>query len=99
MATLHFRYKATTKPKSKVKTTKTYRDSAVSKIVDIVSTASDDKSKAEKFISTFAKYYTPEEFEDLRKLAEKVGFKNYQIDPLVRSSYKASISWQDALKK
>ncbi|MBO5713440.1 MAG: cadmium-translocating P-type ATPase, partial [Clostridia bacterium] len=43
----------------KVKTTKTYRDSAVSKIVDIVSTASDDKSKAEKFISTFAKYYTP----------------------------------------
>ena len=46
-----------------------------------------------------AKYYTPEEFEDLRKLAEKVGFKNYQIDPLVRSSYKASISWQDALKK
>ena len=44
-----------------------------------------------------AKYYTPEEFEDLRKLAEKVGFTNYQIDPLVRSSYKASVSWKDAL--
>ena len=43
-----------------------------------------------------AKYYTLEEFEELRILAEKVGFKNYQIDPLVRSSYKASISWQNA---
>ena len=42
-----------------------------------------------------AKYYTPEEFENLRKLAEKIGFKNYQIDPLVRSSYKAAISWQE----
>ena len=37
--------------------------------------------------------------EELRKLAQKVGITNYQIDPLVRSSYKASISWQDALKK
>ena len=46
-----------------------------------------------------AKYYTLEEFEDLRKLAQKVGFTNYQIDPLVRSSYKASISWKDALGK
>ena len=46
-----------------------------------------------------AKYYTLEEFEELRKLAQKVGITNYQIDPLVRSSYKASISWQEALKK
>ncbi len=37
-----------------------------------------------------SKYYTPEEFEELRCLAKKIGFKNYQIDPLVRSSYKAS---------
>ena len=44
------------------------------------------------------KYYTPEEFDDLKKLAEKVGIKNYQIDPLVRSSYKAALSWQEALK-
>ena len=44
-----------------------------------------------------AKYYTLEEFESLRKLAEKIGFKNYQIDPLVRSSYKASISWQEGV--
>ena len=46
-----------------------------------------------------AKYYTPDEFEDLRKLAEKVGITNYQIDPLVRSSYKAALSWQNASKK
>ena len=46
-----------------------------------------------------AKYYTLDEFEDLRKLAQKVGFTNYQIDPLVRSSYKASLSWKDALGK
>ena len=45
-----------------------------------------------------AKYYTPEEFDDLKKLAEKVGIKIYQIDPLVRSSYKAALSWQEALK-
>ena len=46
-----------------------------------------------------AKYYTLEEFEELRKLAEKVGFTNYQINPLVRSSYKAAQSWQDAVNK
>lgn len=45
-----------------------------------------------------SKYYTLEEFEELRKLAEKVGITNYQIDPLVRSSYKAALSWQEALK-
>jgi lipoic acid synthetase len=43
-----------------------------------------------------AKYYTLEEFEDLRKLAEKVGITNYQIDPLVRSSYKAKFSFESA---
>lgn len=36
------------------------------------------------------KYYTLEEYEDLKSLARKVGFKNYQIGPLVRSSYNAS---------
>jgi lipoate synthase len=29
-------------------------------------------------------------------LAEKVGITSYQIDPLVRSSYKAALSWQEA---
>lgn len=37
-----------------------------------------------------AKYYTPEEYHELRALAQKVGIKNSQIGPLVRSSYRAS---------
>ncbi len=37
-----------------------------------------------------SKYYTPEEFELLQKLAEKAGIKHYQINPLVRSSYRAA---------
>lgn len=43
-----------------------------------------------------AKYYTLTEFGELKTLALKIGFKNFQIDPLVRSSYKAYMSWQDA---
>jgi len=35
------------------------------------------------------KYYTLEEFEELKELAKMVGFKKYQIGPLVRSSYNA----------
>lgn len=41
-----------------------------------------------------AKFYTPEEFEELKKLAQKVGIKNYQIGPLVRSSYHAASCWE-----
>jgi lipoic acid synthetase len=37
-----------------------------------------------------AKYYTPEEFERLRDLAQKIGFKHYKIEPLARSSYHAA---------
>ena len=40
-----------------------------------------------------SKYYTLEEFEDLKKLAKKIGFRNYQIGPLVRSSYQAMNTW------
>lgn len=36
------------------------------------------------------KYYTLDEFEQLKTLAKKVGIKNYQIGPLVRSSYNAA---------
>lgn len=36
-----------------------------------------------------AKYYTLDEYEDLKKLASEVGIKHYQIGPLVRSSYRA----------
>lgn len=37
-----------------------------------------------------AKYYIPEEYDELKSLAKKAGIKNYQIGPLVRSSYRAS---------
>ena len=37
-----------------------------------------------------AKYYTPKEYDELKALALKAGIKNYQIGPLVRSSYRAS---------
>lgn len=37
-----------------------------------------------------SKYYTPEEFKELEKLAEECGIFNYQIGPLVRSSYRAA---------
>ena len=42
-----------------------------------------------------AKFYTLEEFEKLKILARKVGFKNFQIGPLVRSSYQAMNSFKD----
>lgn len=43
----------------KVKTTKKFSDSTVSKILDLVENASSKKSSSENFISKFAKYYTP----------------------------------------
>ena len=41
------------------------------------------------------KYYTLEDFESLKKLAREIGFKNFQIGPLVRSSYQAMNTWQE----
>lgn len=43
----------------KVKVTKEFGESTVSKILDLVENASNRKSKSENFISKFAKYYTP----------------------------------------
>lgn len=43
----------------KVKTTKTFSDSTVSKILDLVENASAKKAKTENFITKFARYYTP----------------------------------------
>lgn len=43
----------------KVKTTKEFGDSTVSKILDLVENSSMKKSKSENFITKFAKYYTP----------------------------------------
>lgn len=45
-----------------------------------------------------AKFYTPEDFEELKKLAQDVGIKNYQIGPLVRSSYQAKNSFMQTTK-
>lgn len=43
----------------KIKTTKEFDESTVSKILDLVENASSRKSKSEDFISKFAKIYTP----------------------------------------
>ena len=42
-----------------IKVTKVFSDSTVSKILDLVQNASSKKSKTEKFITKFARYYTP----------------------------------------
>lgn len=42
-----------------VRVTKKFYDSTVSKILELVENASEQKSKAENFITKFAKYYTP----------------------------------------
>ena len=43
----------------KIKVSKEFEESTVSKILDLVENASSRKSKSENFISKFAKYYTP----------------------------------------
>lgn len=43
----------------RIKVTKEYGESTVSKILDLVENASSKKSKSENFITKFAKYYTP----------------------------------------
>ena len=43
----------------KVKTTKEFGDSTVSKILDLVENSAMKKSRSENFITKFAKYYTP----------------------------------------
>lgn len=44
-------------------------------------------SKAHMEVS---KYYMPDEYEKLRQMAKSTGFNHYQINPLVRSSYRAA---------
>ena len=43
----------------KIRTTKEFGESTVSKILDLVENAGSKKSKSENFISKFARYYTP----------------------------------------
>lgn len=43
----------------KIRTTKAFGESTVSKILDLVENANSKKSQSERFISRFARYYTP----------------------------------------
>lgn len=43
----------------KIKVTKKYSDSSMANILKLVESASERKAKTEKFITTFARYYTP----------------------------------------
>ena len=43
----------------KIKVSKRYEDSAVSKIIELISSSGEKKSKADEFIAKFAKWYTP----------------------------------------
>lgn len=43
----------------KIKVTKLFSESTISKILELVENASSKKAETEKFITTFAKYYTP----------------------------------------
>lgn len=42
-----------------LRVTKEYKDSAISKIIEMVENASDKKANSEKFITKFARFYTP----------------------------------------
>ena len=42
-----------------LKVIRTYQNSAISKIVDLISNSGAKKSKADEFVSKFAKWYTP----------------------------------------
>ena len=44
------------------------------------------------------KFYSPEEFELIRKLAEKTGFEHVAAGPFVRSSYHAELSIRQAIE-
>ena len=44
----------------KIRTTKEFGESTVSKILDLVENSSMKKSKSENFITKFARYYTPQ---------------------------------------
>ena len=42
-----------------IRATKEYKDSAVSKIIDLISNSTSKKSKADHFVTKFARWYTP----------------------------------------
>ena len=76
----------------KIKTTKEFGESTVSKILDLVENSSMKKSKSENFITRFAKYYTP--FVCIGALLLAV------IPPLVRITIiGANPMWLDFIKR
>ena len=73
----------------KIRTTKAFGESTVSKILDLVENASSRKSRSEAFISRFAKVYTP--VVCIAALALAV------LMPLGRMAFGASPDWADWL--
>lgn len=73
----------------KIKVTKIYEDSMVSKILNLVENASSHKAKTENFISRFARYYTP--------IVVIIAFVLAIIIPFILPSY--DLSWENGFKK
>ena len=71
----------------KIRTTKEFGESTVSKILDLVENASSRKSRSENFISKFARVYTPAVCYSALALAV--------IPPLVRGAVGLSMMWGD----
>ena len=71
----------------RIKTTKPFGDSTVSKILDLVENSSMKKAKSEKFISKFARYYTPAVCFSALALAI--------IPPLVRIALGVDAMWSE----
>lgn len=72
----------------KIRVTKVYEDSMVSKILNMVENASTLKAKSENFISKFAKYYTP----IIVILASIIAI----VMPFISSKYE--IAWEGGFK-
>jgi len=75
----------------KIKLTKDYKDSTTSKILDLVIESGENKTKAEKFISKFAKFYTPIMFFLALALA--------LIPPIIIGSITKDFSWNNTWYK
>ncbi len=71
----------------RIRTTKEFSKSTVSKILNLVENSSSKKSKSEKFISKFARYYTPAVCSGALALA--------LIPPVVRLVSGSSAMWGD----
>lgn len=71
----------------KIRTTKEFGESTVSKILDLVENSSSKKSRSENFISRFARYYTPAVCYSALALAV--------LPPLVRIIMGISPEWGD----